>query len=163
MRGTRVPADVVFIDEEYGRTPEQTNASFPTLNIQTIRALLAFAHSHEPQLRVKVLLDENIPHDVRPHLSHHDTYTVAYLGWGGLKSGRLLEAAEDGAFEVLVAGDLSMSYQQNLTRRRISIVSLSAIGWPIIEPHIARIVSAVDVSRAGGFVRVDCGAFSRKK
>jgi uncharacterized protein (DUF433 family) len=50
VRGTRVPADVVLIDEEYGRTPEQTHASFPTLNIQTIRALLAFAHSHEPQL-----------------------------------------------------------------------------------------------------------------
>ena len=50
VRGTRVPADVVLIDEEYGRTPEQTHASFPTLNMQTIRALLTFAHSHEPQL-----------------------------------------------------------------------------------------------------------------
>jgi uncharacterized protein (DUF433 family) len=43
VRGTRVPADVVLIDDEYGRTPEQTQASFPTLNIQAIRALLAFA------------------------------------------------------------------------------------------------------------------------
>jgi uncharacterized protein (DUF433 family) len=51
VRGTRVPAEVVLIDEEYGRTPEQTHASFPTLDLQTIRDLLAFAHSHEPQLR----------------------------------------------------------------------------------------------------------------
>ncbi len=43
VKGTRVPADAVSIDEEYGRTPEQTKASFPTLNIQAIRALLAFA------------------------------------------------------------------------------------------------------------------------
>lgn len=50
VKGTRVPADVVLIDEEYGRTPEQTHASFPTVNIQTIRALLAFAHSQQPQL-----------------------------------------------------------------------------------------------------------------
>ena len=40
VKGTRVPADVVLIDEEYGRTPEQTHASFPTLDIH---ALLAFA------------------------------------------------------------------------------------------------------------------------
>jgi hypothetical protein len=72
-------------------------------------------------------------------------------------------AAEDGGFEVLVTGDLSMPHQQNLAGRRISIVSLSAIGWPIIEPHVARIVSAVDESTAGGFSRVDCSAFSRKK
>lgn len=51
VKGTRVPAEVVLIDEDYGRTPEQTHASFPTLAVQTIRALLAFAHSHEPQCR----------------------------------------------------------------------------------------------------------------
>jgi len=112
---------------------------------------------------VKVLLDENIPHDLRPYLSHHDTYTVGWLGWAGLKNGRLLEAAESGGFEVLVTGDLSMPYQQNLTGRSISIVSLSAIGWPIIEPYVPGIVSAVDAARAGGFVRVDCGSFRRKK
>jgi hypothetical protein len=30
---------------------------------------------------VKVLLDENIAHDLRALLGHHDTLTVAYLGW----------------------------------------------------------------------------------
>jgi uncharacterized protein (DUF433 family) len=50
VRGTRVPADVVLIDEDYGRTPEQTHRSFPTLEIQTIHALLAFARAHEPKL-----------------------------------------------------------------------------------------------------------------
>ena len=51
VKGTRVPADVVLIDEAYGRTPEQTHASFPTLELHTIRALLAFAHSHAPQFQ----------------------------------------------------------------------------------------------------------------
>ncbi len=51
VKGTRVPADVVLIDEEYGRTPEQTHASFPTLGLPTIRALLAFAHSHELRMQ----------------------------------------------------------------------------------------------------------------
>ncbi|MBV9506203.1 MAG: hypothetical protein JO323_14480 [Acidobacteriia bacterium] len=108
-------------------------------------------------------MDENIPHNLRPHLSHHDTYTVSYLGFAGLKNGHLLEAAEAGGFEVLVTGDLSFSYQQNLAERRIAIVSLSAIAWPIIEPHVPRIVSAVDEAKPGGFLRVDCGVFSRRK
>jgi hypothetical protein len=43
---------------------------------------------------LKVLLDENIPHDLRPDLRHHDTFTAAYLGWAGLKNGELLDAAK---------------------------------------------------------------------
>jgi uncharacterized protein (DUF433 family) len=51
VKGTRVPADVVLIDEDYGRTAEQTRASFPTLAIDTIRELRAFARSHRQQLQ----------------------------------------------------------------------------------------------------------------
>jgi len=112
---------------------------------------------------VKVLLDENIPHDLRAHLRQHDTFTVAYLGWAGLKNGILLEAAEGDGFQVLVTGDLSMNYQQNLTARRIAIVSLSAIAWPVIGPHVARIVAAIDVATPGAFARVECGVFVRRK
>jgi uncharacterized protein (DUF433 family) len=51
VKGTRVPAEVVLIDEEHGRTPEDTHRSFPTLSLATIRALRAFAHSRHPQLQ----------------------------------------------------------------------------------------------------------------
>ena len=110
---------------------------------------------------MKVLLDENIPHDLRPHLRHHKTFTAAYLGWAGLKNGQLLEAAEREGFDVLVTGDLSLIYQQNMAARKIAIVSLSAVGWPIIEPHVSKIIVAVDRAEAGSFVRVECGAFVR--
>lgn len=49
VKGTRIPAEVVLIDEEFGRTPEQTRAIFPTLSLQTIQALLVFAHARQPQ------------------------------------------------------------------------------------------------------------------
>lgn len=112
---------------------------------------------------MRILLDENIPHDLRPHLRHHDTFTVAYLGWAGLKNGLLLNVAEKAGFEVLITGDLSLRYQHNFTGRRIAVVSLSAINWPIIEPHAARIVAAVDAAEPGTFVRVECGVFARGK
>ena len=96
---------------------------------------------------MKILLDENIPHDLRQYLDHHDTFTAAYLGWSGLKNGELLKAAETQGFDVLVTGDLSLRYQQNMAGRKIAVVSLSAIGWSVIEPHVEKIVVAVDAIR----------------
>lgn len=110
---------------------------------------------------MKVLLDENIPHDLRPYLCHHETYTAAYLGWAGLTNGVLLDSAERERFDVFVTGDLSLTYQQNMAGRRIAIISLSAIAWPIIERHVSKIVAAVDEAEAGTFVRVECGVFIR--
>lgn len=49
VKGTRVPAEVVLIDEGYGRTPEQTHASFPTVPVSTIVRLRAFAHKLQMQ------------------------------------------------------------------------------------------------------------------
>jgi uncharacterized protein (DUF433 family) len=47
IRGTRVEPDVILIDEEYGRTPEQTHASFPTVPVDTILKVRAFARKHQ--------------------------------------------------------------------------------------------------------------------
>ena len=111
--------------------------------------------------RRKVLLDENLPHTLRHFLAHHDTQTAAYAGFAGLKNGQLLAAAESAAFDVLVTGDRTLHLEQNLSWRKLSIVSLSAISWPVIEPHMTRIVAAVDAVEIGAFVQVDCGVFRR--
>jgi hypothetical protein len=112
---------------------------------------------------VKVLLDENIPHDVRPFLAHHETFTVAYMGWGGLKNGKLLDTAETAGFGVLITGDKTLEYEQNLARRSIALVALSAVNWPLIEPNVAQIVEAVDEAKPGTLTRVDCGSFTRRR
>ena len=64
------------------------------------------------------------------------------MGWGGVKNGKLLEAAERAGFDVLITGDKTLEYEQNLSHRRIALVALSAVNWPIIEPHLAKIVDA---------------------
>jgi len=50
IKGTRIEPEVILVDEEYGRTPEQTHASYPTLSIDTILKIRAFAHRHQPVL-----------------------------------------------------------------------------------------------------------------
>lgn len=44
IKGTRIEPETVVIEEECGRTPEQTNADFPTLSVDIILKIRAFAH-----------------------------------------------------------------------------------------------------------------------
>lgn len=48
------------------------------------------------------------------------------LGWGGLSNGRLLGAAEEGGFEVLVTIDQGLRYEQNMSGRAIAVVLLQS-------------------------------------
>lgn len=43
----------------------------------------------------------------------------------------------------------------------LAVVSLSAVSWPVIEPHVTKIVAAVDAVRQGEFMQVECGTFRR--
>jgi uncharacterized protein (DUF433 family) len=49
IKGTRIEPETVLIDEEYGRTPEETHWSYPTLSVETVQAIRAFAQRHEHQ------------------------------------------------------------------------------------------------------------------
>ena len=108
---------------------------------------------------MKVPLDENVPHALRHHLVGHEAYTAAYARFAGLKNGGLLEATASAGFDVLVTGERTLQYKQNLAKRNIAIVSLSAVTWP---PHLAKIVAAVDAAQPGSFTRVTCGSFVRR-
>jgi hypothetical protein len=78
------------------------------------------------------------------------------MGWELLKNGDLLAAAEAKDFEVLVTGDRSLEHQQNFTGRRIALVVLTRNNWPLVKPHVAKIVEAVATSSAGSYRTVDC-------
>jgi hypothetical protein len=112
---------------------------------------------------VKVLLDENLDHALRNLLGHHEVVTVAYMGWAGLKNGELLQIAEEDGVDVLLTGDGTLSYEQNLSGRRLAVVALSAIQLPIIKKHLPRIIAVITSAEPGSFQMVDCGTFSRKK
>jgi len=64
---------------------------------------------------------------------------AAYAGMAGLKNGKLLEAAVDAGFEVLVTGDNTIQYEQNLTAWKIAVISLSAVEWPLIVGDVGKI------------------------
>jgi hypothetical protein len=98
-----------------------------------------------------------MPHQLRAHLSDYDVFTSVYAGFGGFTNGELLNAAEAAGFQVLVTGDLSLEYQQNLKDRKVAIVSLSANSWRIVKNHLPAVSETIGKSSPGTFVRVDCG------
>ena len=75
-------------------------------------------------------------------------------GWETLANGALLQEAEAAGFEVFITADKNIRYQQNLTRRRIAILVLENAQWPILRPHVARVVAAVNAATPGSYNEV---------
>ncbi len=108
-------------------------------------------------------MDENLPDDLRAALSAFDSSTVRYMGFAGLKNGELRDKAEAAGFDILITGDRSVIFEQNFRRRKIALISLTAPHWPLVKNHIPEIAEAISQARPGGFVRVDCGRFTRQR
>jgi hypothetical protein len=103
-----------------------------------------------------VLFDNGTPRTQARYLIAYHTITEARArGWGELENGKLLNEAEAAGFEVLVTTDKNLSYQQNLSGRKIAIVVLGKGRWTLIEPHVATVVAAVNAAIPGSFVEVE--------
>ena len=47
IKGTRIEPELLMVEAELGRTPEQTHDDFPSLPVATIREIQAFAAKHK--------------------------------------------------------------------------------------------------------------------
>jgi len=75
---------------------------------------------------MKLLLDENLPHRLRPLLVGHEVFTVAYMKWNGVENGNLLELAAKNGFYAVVTKDTGIEYEQNLRQLPCAVVVLEA-------------------------------------
>jgi len=112
---------------------------------------------------MKVLLDENLDHRLRRSFGPHEVFTASFKGWAGLKNGKLLDAAEEDAFDVLLTGDQTLYQEQNLLGRRLAVVAMSSVEWHIVKDHLQAVIAAIDKATPGSYQAVDCGTFSRKR
>jgi predicted nuclease of predicted toxin-antitoxin system len=105
---------------------------------------------------MKILLDESVPQKLRLLIEgNHRVVTVWFQGWSGFKNGKLLDAAEEAGFDLFVSADQELSYQQNLTGRKMALVVLSTNNWTLIKAHIAELIAAIDAATPGGYVEVE--------
>jgi len=74
---------------------------------------------------VRVLLDENLPHDLIAELAGHDVSTVQGLGWSGVKNGDLLDRA-GGRFDAFVTMDRRLEREHDLTVLTFGVIVILA-------------------------------------
>jgi len=75
---------------------------------------------------MKVLLDENLPHDLRRLIVGHDCFTVAYMKWNGLTNGKLLATAADAGFDVMLTSDAGIEFQHDVRQLPLSVMIVRA-------------------------------------
>jgi predicted nuclease of predicted toxin-antitoxin system len=105
---------------------------------------------------MKLLLDENLPHRLRPLLTGHEVYTVAYMKWKGIENGELLDLAAKNGFDALVTNDNGMPYEQNAADLPCAIVVLKASSNALsdIAPIVPRILSALPTLVPRSIIRI---------
>ena len=107
---------------------------------------------------MKLLLDENLPHQLRNEIAGHDCFTVAYMGWAGIENGELLTRASSEGFDALVTKDANVQYEQNLVNLPLAVVILHAITNDIddIRPLLPALVQALDNVQPKQITHVHC-------
>lgn len=105
---------------------------------------------------MKILLDECVPQRLRNHLPGHECQSARYAGFAGLENGDLLRAAEAAKFDVLLTVDRGFEYEQNLSRRQITILILStkSIRLEDLLPHVPNALVTIQSIQPGQVVRV---------
>ncbi len=73
----------------------------------------------------KVLLDENLPKQLKKYFSAEFDFTsVPDLGWQSKKNGELLCSMDESEIEFLLTADKSLRYQQNLEKFKVRVAVL---------------------------------------
>ena len=100
---------------------------------------------------MKVLFDHNVPFGLRKALTEHTVFLADEMGWAKVGNGELLKCAEDAAFEVMLTCDQNLIYQQNMTKRQISLIVLNTNNWNVLQGNFRLIVEAVNGAERGSF------------
>jgi hypothetical protein len=74
---------------------------------------------------VRVLLDENLPHDLILELGGHEVVTVQGLGWAVVKNGELLRRAT-GQVDALLTMDRKLEHEHDLGSLSFGVVVIQA-------------------------------------
>ena len=75
---------------------------------------------------MKILLDENIDVRLKSFFANtpHEVLTVRDMNWNGVKNGALLKLLAENAFDVFVAVDKNLPFQQNLRTLPVTVFIL---------------------------------------
>ncbi len=101
---------------------------------------------------MKLLLDENLPRQLKKDLSDHIVYTVTEMGWKGKENGELLSLLVENDFDVFLTGDKNLQHQQNFRTYPIPVLVLNAlfITYPKLKPLVPKILETLKTDMPPG-------------
>jgi predicted nuclease of predicted toxin-antitoxin system len=104
---------------------------------------------------MKILLDECLPRSLAKDFPLHDVHTVPQMGWSGTSNGKLLELAAD-QFDAFVTMDSGLRYQQNISQKRIAVVTLHARSNRSVDlrPLVPAVLAALPTAHPGTITRI---------
>ena len=93
---------------------------------------------------MRVLLDENVPHDLIPQFAGHDVLSVQGLGWAGVTNGDLLKRAR-GTIDVFVTMDRKLERQHDLSGLPFGVLVIVAKSNRMVDllPFVVALREAV--------------------
>lgn len=107
-----------------------------------------------PSKRVRILLDECLPHELADELVGHEVRSVQQEGWSGTENGELLLLAS-GGFGVFLTVDKQIQHTQSLPPN-LARVTIKARSNRIqaLRPRVPDLLKALESVRPGTFIRV---------
>lgn len=75
---------------------------------------------------MRLLLDENLPKQLKQDFSEHEIFTVRDKGWNGIKNGELLKLMLADGFHALLTFDKNLQHQQNFEKYTLTVFVLNA-------------------------------------
>jgi predicted nuclease of predicted toxin-antitoxin system len=73
---------------------------------------------------MKLLLDENVPKQLKNDLLNHQVFTSRELGWNGIEDTQVLQLLIDNHFDALITCDKNIQHQQNFRKYSVTVVVL---------------------------------------
>jgi hypothetical protein len=111
----------------------------------------------------RLIFDQSAPRGLRNLLTGFDISTASEMGWASISNGDLLTKAESGGFDVLVTADQNIPFQNNMTGRKLAIVSLDTNHWLSIQASPQLVQEACERASPGSYVRVQFPRQPRRK
>jgi hypothetical protein len=99
---------------------------------------------------MRLLIDDHLPIGLAAEFPGHAVHTVSGRGWTGIKNGELLRRM-NGQYDVLVAMDRSIEFQQRISTLPFGIVLVRALSNRMqdLRPLVPSILSAVHTVKPG--------------
>jgi len=75
---------------------------------------------------MKLLLDENIPTQLKNDLMEYNAFTITDMRWNGVKNGELIGVINNNNFDFFISFDTNLKFQQNIKSFNFHFIVIKA-------------------------------------